>query len=65
MTPDEFRAIRQRLGLTQAQLAVYLGYGSPMRISEFERETNPRPVPRMLAMVMEALDSGWRPPENK
>lgn len=61
MTPDEFRAIRQRLGLTQAQLAAYLGYGSPMRISEFERETNPRPVPELLARLMTAYDEGYRP----
>lgn len=65
MTPTEFRDIRLRLGLTQAQLASFLGYGSPVRISEFERDTNPRPVPRLLAMVMEALDSGWRPPKEK
>lgn len=66
MTPTEFRDIRIRLGFTQAQLAVFLGYSSPVRISEFERETNPRPVPRLLALVMQALDSGWRPapPEN-
>jgi transcriptional regulator with XRE-family HTH domain len=61
MTPDEFRAIRLRLGMTQAQLADFLDYGSPVRISEFERATNPRPVPRLLALVMRALDSGWRP----
>jgi len=61
MTNQEFRAIRQRLGMTQAQLAEFLDYGSPMRISEFERETNPRQVPRLLALVMQALDSGWRP----
>ena len=64
MTPTEFRQIRQRLGMTQAQLASFLDYGSPMRISEFERETNPRPVPRLLALVMQALDSGWRPAEK-
>lgn len=63
MTNQEFRDIRVRLGFTQAQLAAYLGYGSPMRISEFERETNPRPVPRLLALVMLAMESGWRPPE--
>lgn len=61
MTPDEFRAIRLRLGMTQEQLADFLDYGSPVRISEFERATNPRPVPRLLALVMRALDSGWRP----
>lgn len=64
MTPAEFRAIRLRLGMTQAELAAFLGYGSSLRISEFERATNPRPVPRLLALVMQALDSGWRPTNN-
>lgn len=62
MTPAEFRAIRERLGHTQASLAAFLDYGHAMRISEFERATNPRPVPRLLALVMLAMDSGWRPP---
>ncbi|MCG7507078.1 helix-turn-helix domain-containing protein [Mesorhizobium retamae] len=61
MTPATFKEIRLRLGMTQAELAALLDYGSPMRISEFERETNPRPVPRLLTLVMQALDSGWRP----
>jgi transcriptional regulator with XRE-family HTH domain len=65
MTPAEFRAIRLRLGMSQAALAAFLDYGSPVRISEFERATNPRPVPRLLALVMQALDDGWRPPQNK
>lgn len=64
MTPAEFRTIRLRLGMTQAQLAAFLDYGSAVRISEFERETNPRHVPRLLALVMRALDSGWRPDDR-
>ena len=61
MTNQEFREIRERLGLTQAGLAAFLGYGSPMRISEFERSTNPRPVPDLLARLMIAYDEGYRP----
>lgn len=61
MTNHEFRAIRQRLGLTQAELARVLGYAHVMTISVYERETNPRATPHLLALVMEALDSGWRP----
>jgi transcriptional regulator with XRE-family HTH domain len=61
MTPAEFRAIRLRLGFTQAELAAFLDYGSPMRISEFERDTNPRPVPPLLARLMLAYDAGYRP----
>lgn len=61
MTNTQFREIRERLGFTQAELASFLDYSSPVRISEFERATNPRPVPRLLAIVMQALDDGYRP----
>lgn len=61
MTPSEFRKIRKSLGLTQAELSSYLGYGSAVRISEFERATNPVPVPRLLALLMEAYRDGYRP----
>ena len=61
MTPQEFRAIRTRLGLTQVQLARLLGYNRSDRISELERKTNPKPVPGFLDLVMEALDNGFWP----
>lgn len=61
MTPEEFRAIRQKLGFTQAELATYLGYAAPVRVSEFERATNPRPVPDLLARLMVAYRDGYRP----
>jgi transcriptional regulator with XRE-family HTH domain len=62
MTNDDFKAIRKRLGFNQAELAALLGYGSAVRISEFERSTNPVAVPRLVAMVMTAMDeTGWRP----
>ena len=64
MTNDDFKAIRKRLGYNQAELAVVLGYGSAVRISEFERSTNPVPVPRLVSMLMTAMDeTGWRPKE--
>lgn len=61
MTNLQFRKIRHRLGLTQAQLAVVLGYEMPLTISTLERTTNPRPVPHHVALLMEAYDSGYRP----
>jgi transcriptional regulator with XRE-family HTH domain len=62
LSPAEFKAIRQRLGFTQAELAALLGYSAKVRISEFERDTNPIPVPRLVSMVMRAMDeTGWRP----
>ena len=61
MDNDEFRAIRKRLGLTQAQLAAVLLYPRAMQVSEIERPTNPRPVPRHVALLMKAYDDGYRP----
>lgn len=61
MTPAQFRRIRENLGFTQQELAEFLGYGRALRISEFERETNPRPVPELLARLMVAYRDGYRP----
>lgn len=61
MENDEFRAIRKRLGLTQAQLASVLGYVHLMQVSEIERSSNPKPVPRAIALLMMAYDEGYRP----
>lgn len=61
MTPAQFRRIRENLGFTQQELADFLGYGRALRISEFERETNPRPVPELLARLMIAYRDGYRP----
>lgn len=62
MSPKEFKEIRKRLGMTQAQLADILGYGARVRLSEFERATNPVPIPRLVALIMRAMDeTGWRP----
>lgn len=61
MDNDEFRAIRKRLGLTQALLADVLGYSQPMQVSEIERDKNPKPVPRAIALLMRAYDEGYRP----
>lgn len=61
MNNEEFRAIRRRLGLTQAQLAAVLLYPRAMQVSEIERPTNPRKVPRHVALLMKAYDDGYRP----
>lgn len=61
MTNNEFRVIRQSLGLTQAQLAAVLRYEAPLTISTYERETNPRKIPTHVALLMEAYRDGYRP----
>ncbi|OKP79785.1 hypothetical protein BTE77_06755 [Ensifer adhaerens] len=63
MTREQFKEIRNRLGLTQSQLALVLGYSSALQISSYERATNPRPVPQLLALLMRAYDEGYRPAE--
>src|SRR5690606_3584163 len=42
MVNFEFAAIRDKLGLTQQQLAPLLELGSHYRVSEYGRETNPK-----------------------
>lgn len=61
MTRHEFRAIRTRLGLSQSQLAIVLGYRNGLSISNFEREAHPRRVPFHVDMLMRAFDGGFRP----
>lgn len=61
MTNEEFRAIRQRLGLTQAQLSRVLRYETPLTISTYERAKNPRQIPTHVALLMVAYDEGYRP----
>jgi transcriptional regulator with XRE-family HTH domain len=62
MTGAEFKAIRQALGLTQRQMAGVLGYGHPVRVSEFERQAWPQPVPKRVAAQMASFAAGYRPP---
>lgn len=50
MTPEEFRAARESMGLTQPQMAAALGYSAKARISEIERRHNDVPEPVALAV---------------
>jgi transcriptional regulator with XRE-family HTH domain len=59
MDKTTFRDIRDRLGLTQAQLAVVLDYHAAVRVSEIERGV--MPVYPRIAMLMQAFDEGFRP----
>lgn len=52
MTGPEFRAIRDKLSLTQGQLAAVLGYGAKSRIAEIEARAE---VPGPTALAMQAL----------
>lgn len=61
MTNVEFAGIRERLGLTQADLARVLDYASAMNVSAMEREATPRAIPKHIARLMRAYDAGYRP----
>jgi transcriptional regulator with XRE-family HTH domain len=61
MTNDEFKSIREQLGLTQVELAGVLGYAKALQISSYERHTNPRAVPSLLALLLTAYAEGYRP----
>lgn len=60
MTGAEFKAGREALGLTQAQLAKLVGYGSQSRIAECEKRDD---VPACQARIMQAYIDGYRPPD--
>ena len=60
MTGQEFKAGREALGLTQAQLAKPLQYGSQSRVAEIEgRDKAPGPAGVALAAFL----AGYRPPD--
>jgi hypothetical protein len=61
MTNREFAAIRSRLGLTQAQLAIVLDYAAAINVSAMERVATPRAIPKHIARLMRAYDAGYRP----
>lgn len=52
MNNREFKHIRQGCLLTQKQLAEQLGYAHKIRVSEYERETNPVPIPAHIEQAM-------------
>lgn len=59
MTPDQIRAARHKLALTQAQLAPLLGYAAHVRIAELENgKRNPSEA---VVRLLTAYLSGYRP----
>lgn len=65
MTPDDLRAWRKRLGLSQVQAATALGL-SVSRIIDYERGTtrgreNAAPIPRVVELACAAIEIQTRP----
>lgn len=59
MTPDELRAARFSLGLTQSQLASVMGLRGAAAVSEWER--GERSPDGRSVRLLEAYISGYRP----
>lgn len=56
MSPASFKAIRERAGLTQSQLADFLRISDRRTIRYWE--TGERPVSGPVSLLMELLDQG-------
>lgn len=56
MTPTEFKAIRNRAGLTQSQLARLLRVAGPRIVRKWE--LGEREISGPVSLLMEMLDSG-------
>ena len=59
MTPAAIREARQSLGLSQAELALWLGYPLAARVSELERGT--RKPGKAVVLLLQAYLAGYRP----
>jgi transcriptional regulator with XRE-family HTH domain len=59
MTPEEFRAAREAMGLTAQQAADVMGYGSRQRI--YEIEAGRKGLSQASARLMRAYLDGYRP----
>ncbi len=59
MTPQQFKQIRLSLGLTQMQLAVWLGLDDKSRVSKYERGASG--ITPVIAALMKAYSDGYRP----
>ena len=58
MSPDDFRAARLRLGMTQAELAVALGYTHKQVVSAIEtgKRKPGKTVQMLLAVLLEKME---------
>lgn len=59
MEAGEFKEGREKLGLTQGELAVVMGYGDKARVSEIERGV--RSPSAAASRLLQAYLSGYRP----
>ena len=62
MTPQQFKEARQKLGLTQRELADILN-SNPRTVRHWETDDDTRPVNPIAERVLEWMLNGYRPPE--
>ncbi len=59
VTAGDMRALRKRMGMTQAQLADLLDL-SPSTISNYEGARQPAlPIPRVVELACQRIEQGW------
>lgn len=61
MTPDDVRAARQSLGMTQDELAAALRMGADGKRAVRRWEAGDRAISGPATVAIAALLSGWRP----
>jgi transcriptional regulator with XRE-family HTH domain len=59
MAPDEIKHARKVLGLTQAQMAMVMGYADKTRISHIE--AGREKISRQAELLLRAYLDGYRP----
>lgn len=62
MTPHEFKAARQELGLSQSELADILNV-NPRTVRKWERDDDTRPPNPIACRVLMWMLNGYQPPE--
>ncbi len=63
MTPAQFKAIRERAGLTQSGLAAFLRISDLRSVRRWER--GERAISGPVAYLMELLDAGVIAPDDR
>lgn len=64
MTPKDIRDARREMGITQHDLATLLRMGGDGKRAVRRWESGEREVSGPASVAIDALLTGWRPPEN-
>ena len=64
MSPSEFKAARNALGLSASKLGALLNT-DPRTVRRWESDADPRPVNPIAAQVMRWMLAGYMPPQDE